>query len=109
MSNWPMGDWLLKSVEHCEFKKLMGTKFMDEWMSVKDGLPEYRQRILVTNGKKIEIATFNNSFLGDKPFNCWYIGWFAGDAGSTFSPEPYSYDKYLDDATHWMPLPELPK
>ena len=72
---------------------------MNDWIDVTTSKPENGTRVLCTDGKQIQIALVKNqNSLG------WFVGSFSGDAGSTFSPEPYSYDEYIKP-THWMELP----
>lgn len=61
---------------------------MSEWISVNERLPEYGERVLVTEGH----ATFEASLsISHKWVRCdMALGW-------------------LEDVTHWMPLPEPPK
>lgn len=77
-----------------------------KWISVKERLPNDGQRVLATNGKDLELCVFHNNNVN--LWRAWFVGWFAGDAGSLRSPEPYSYDKYVDGATHWIDLETLP-
>lgn len=108
---------------------------MSEWISVKDRLPEIKTtkeksfsfdtikkilnnqkvdklydseyetklypRVLATDGKEVELVEFRKNHE-------WYVGCFASDSGTLRSPEPYSYDKYLRNVTHWMELPGPP-
>lgn len=60
---------------------------MNEWISVKERLPENKGRYIVY-------------MRGQEPF----VSWFDGDIFRTLSTVPIAYP-----ATHWMPLPELPK
>jgi hypothetical protein len=65
---------------------------MSEWISVKDGLPEDGQSVLVTKRHSYpEIVVF------DEVYNCWDDS--EGD----------DYYRALDYFTHWMPLPENPE
>lgn len=82
---------------------------MGEWISVNERLPNNNQRVLATNNNEIELCFYRGDNKRVNQYNDWYIGWFAGDSGGTFSSEPYSYDKYISNVTHWMPLPEPPK
>lgn len=57
------------------------------WIKCSDKLPEERDGFfVVTNGYKLFIATY-----GEGRWSYEDEGWI------------------LDDVTHWMPLPELPK
>ena len=64
------------------------------WISVKDNLPELFYHVLATDGNNIGIAAYQgeNEEGNDEWIDC-------GD----------SFDNYLPEITHWMPLPELPK
>lgn len=83
-----------------------------EWINVKDRLPNENEFVLATDGKNTEKVRFmgvRNRLQNGKFFHGWFIGHFSGDYAGTFSSEPYSYNEYMDDCTHWMPLPEPPK
>lgn len=68
-------------------KELEAAKKSDEWISVKERLPENKGRYIVY-------------MRGQEPF----VSWFDGDMFRTQSTVPIEYP-----ATHWMPLPEPPK
>ena len=53
-----------------------------KWTKVSDGLPKVDEDVLVTNGDRIMLSTYQDD----------------GD---------FSYD-YNNNVTHWMPLPRLP-
>ena len=56
-----------------------------QWISVKDGLPENEEYVLVhTSGKSVLMGFYDND------------GW-------------YTTEEYIRNVTHWMPLPERPK
>ena len=60
---------------------------MNEWISVKDRLPEEYQFVIATNGKEVKEARF----------------FHAGNRGG------YVFNNItLPNVTHWMPLPQLP-
>jgi hypothetical protein len=63
-----------------------------DWISVKDRLPDNDDDVLVTDGKRLEIAFW---FYYFEP-HCW-----------SFSNELAGYD--TGAITHWMPLPPLPE
>ena len=76
---------------------------MCSWIDVNDRLPEIGRmypRVLCTNGKQIEIALFQE--------NRWYVGYFAFDEGSMFSSDISTSRVYVENVTHWMPMPYLP-
>lgn len=60
---------------------------MSEWISVEDAMPEAGQSVWVYRNTKIDIDC--ERFQSDK-----WDGWDW---------------TYVDDVTHWMPLPEPPK
>ena len=59
---------------------------MNEWISVKDGLPPIDKEVLVSNGMVVDVSR-------RLPCGKWALNY-----GITFN-----------NATHWMPLPEPPK
>ena len=75
---------------------------MNEWISVKERLPDKTDSFLVVlEGKYIGIRTFNSK---NDPVENW----------STLFNKFIDYDSrgdsYSDtNVTHWMPVPELPK
>ncbi len=70
---------------------------MAEWISVKERLPEVGNMVLIFYDGQPVIAMFRKSE------HC--SGWFEGYCHMCEDSETY----YLDDVTHWMPLPEPPK
>lgn len=67
---------------------------MNEWISVKDRLPEIDEFILVYCGNSIAVCIFTLPRLGE---SCFML---CDDINNLRS---------LFNVTHWMPLPELPK
>ena len=66
------------------------------WISVKDELPEDRQKVLTyypCGHTPIQVQAFYLQYGGDGPW--WIFGW---------------HNHSLEDGriTHWMPLPDLP-
>lgn len=62
---------------------------MNEWISVKDRLPESDGHYLCTDGNEIQIMA--------------YFGEYKGS---------YDWSSYMSntiDVTHWMPLPKAPE
>ena len=59
---------------------------MNEWISVRDRMPEDDTYVLVYSGGRYQVAA-HTSDNG----NCWYQN-----------------GRYFMVATHWMPLPEPP-
>ena len=57
---------------------------MSEWISVEDRLPETGERVLIWKRQALEAVRY-----ADKKFN--------------------RFGRSIDNATHWMPLPEPPK
>lgn len=57
---------------------------MSEWISVKDGLPKYNDRVIFFNGEYVEFGVYHRDFTDFE-------------------------DCIHDEVTHWMPLPEPPK
>ena len=60
---------------------------VQEWISVKDRLPEKEQDVLVADNGFIAVWTFYGDYWEDSH------GWW----------------QEFDEVTHWMPLPEPPK
>lgn len=58
---------------------------MNTWIRVTDKLPETDVRVLVTDGKMVDIDTMRFTLLLNNPI------WM-----------------YVDEVTHWMPLPKRP-
>lgn len=69
---------------------------MSNWVSVKDKLPEHGVRVLAHTG------TF---------FQSYCVAKLDRDFGTLNSPVFWdtSTGLFIDDVTHWMPLPEPPK
>jgi len=62
---------------------------MNEWISIKERLPESHDDMLLRDGE-----------------DTYYIGWWRKDAESWDS---YEHGWIRANITHWMPLPEPPK
>jgi len=69
-----------------------------EWTSVRDGLPDLKERNDRKNPTSDDVLVFN----GRISVGC---RWKCGDKEYFLSNEDYD----SGDITHWMPLPELPK
>jgi hypothetical protein len=84
---------------------------MTNWVSVKDRLPEDHQRVLAINDRKdIQLVLYRKIRTGYTPWSKeWFIGCFGRDSGTLRNPEIGISDVYLDNVTHWMPLPKPPK
>lgn len=65
---------------------------VQEWISVKDRLPNYFEHVLI-------------NVPGDKPFITVHEAYLRKD--DMWDAGLYRYDK--EDVTHWMPLPQPPK
>ena len=83
-------------------------KAADEWISVKDRLPDKAGKYLVFYGssarERVEIGSFakNLKKINENEFkNKPYSGWYEYDS-------EWGYFE-LRDITHWRPLPEPPK
>lgn len=72
-------------IDKCRCKLITNAKTINEWISVKDRLPEEERHVLVwvKDGYSLIDWTFNGQ---------WQVN-------------PYM----RNDITHWMPLPEPPK
>lgn len=78
---------------------------MDNWISVKDRLPEYQQFCLLVEVTKVsnetDLKTFYLGWLEcEKEINALNDMWFLDGDGRWVEKE---------SITHWMPLPEPPK
>ncbi len=69
---------------------------MENWISVKEMLPNIERRVLASSQLtgKIMIGAIEHCLCGE----C--TGYTCFDAEKTL---------YLEDVTHWMPLPEPPE
>ena len=61
----------------------------NEWISVKDRLPEIGKDYLVTDGHVCMVAAFREN---TEEFDFWNINWWSHN-----------------EVTHWMPIPTPPK
>lgn len=83
----------------------------NEWISVKDRLPEQHDAYLCAEWSK----TFNEYFVRIRYFAKDLYEWDRfefpdGKGKSGFYGSDSEWGSYLvDDVTHWMPLPEPPK
>ena len=77
---------------------------MDNWISVKDRLPECEKEVLiVTDNGIITTAMYEDGKMStdDSAWNWWEYRYYNSDD---------VYNNCVDDkVTHWMPLPEPPK
>ena len=64
----------------------------EQWISVKDRLPENETTIICYDGKTIFPGTYDDTT---------YLKWYDIDSECYLSPPQL--------VTHWMPLPEPPK
>ena len=62
-----------------------------EWIRIEDDLPEDLENVLFTDGKDVYKGYINKSVWGE--WNYWFS---ISDVG-------------IEDVTHWMPLPTMPK
>ena len=74
---------------------------VQEWISVKDRLPESKEKVLVYGGRT-EIW-FNGT---KRPMPSIHTGYLRGFGEGWFG---WDHHDYICDVTHWMPLPELPQ
>ena len=68
-----------------------------KWIPVTERLPEKHDRYLV----------LTPSPFGHKDYTPW-LAWYEPEVGFIDSDPEYG-DLEMDDVTHWMPIPELPK
>jgi hypothetical protein len=84
---------------------------MNEWISVKDKLPNHHNIILVYYKKGIGVTNFVDSIKMNETL--WRNGY--GDEAVDIKKNPYFFvsqevrQHTFNDITHWMPLPEMPK
>ena len=108
MARWlkAIDDVLKVKVHHLQTGRIKNSEFIDwvdkqptaepkqEWISVKDRLPEQLKEVLICfdgYGKKsVSTATYRNYFYGKE--------WLSNMMSLS-----------VDSVTHWMPLPEPPK
>ena len=62
-----------------------------EWISVNDKMPPYLSKCLVTNGEYVKFS------------------WSKDEDPAWCEIHNGKDDFWLEDVTHWMPLPEPPK
>ena len=72
----------------------LGNTSPDNWISIKDRLPEKNQTILVLDNEydipTVELVTYENG--------AYYSGYF----------DEYEYPITSNEVTHWQPLPSIP-
>ena len=79
---------------------------MEEWVNVKDKLPELKQRVLVYAVGKID------GFIGTNVIEIcerYVQHMFPSSPGEEVWSSPYQYFHTDYEITYWMPLPEPPK
>jgi len=69
----------------------------DQWISVKERLPEINQEVLISYGKKPFLLV---AFLYHPQYPKKDVKVFCGTNNTNYS---------LEYVTHWMPLPEPPR
>jgi Protein of unknown function (DUF551) len=72
-----------------------------KWINVKERLPEYI-------GFGIEVLVFRSGIL-DKFHICIYFGKDPIFKGGHHWNLKHGKNKYAEDVTHWMPLPNPPE
>jgi len=82
MSGADVCNVILNNLHDHDFKHTRNQKYMNDWISVADRLPDKYGRYLVTYDGHIVISKFYDGV-----------------------PEPHFYECGV---THWMPFPELP-
>lgn len=80
----------------CELEKREIIPQKTGWISVKDGLPEEMEQVVVCTENKDVGFGRHTTLDGD---SCWF---------TLFGVGPVDDERYYT-ATHWMPLPEPPK
>lgn len=66
---------------------------MNKWISVEERLPKKGGRYLAYNGYDVEIVTYDKNNKAFEVVELWLHDW--------------CWTEFM--ATHWMPLPKLPK
>ena len=87
---------------------------VQEWISVKDRLPEPEQGVILCTR---EIETYGKHHEKKKIYRNIYMGYFDGDEWLTSYCHGCEYifrmnEKYPNETievTHWMPIPQPPK
>ena len=69
---------------------------MSEWISVEDRLPCYGKYVLWLNENR------------DDGYRC-FVAFIESEGRFLVGPRDFDIHIFLEDATHWMELPELPK
>lgn len=79
---------------------------VEEWISVKDGLPEPYEKVLVRLDHWSGVDTYL-AFYDPKRGWCDCGGYF--EDGTNNDGEPLTYETVGVNVTHWMSLPKLPE
>ena len=74
---------------------------VQKWIPVRERLPESKEKILVYGGN--DLIWVNGA---NRPMPSVYTGYMRGLDEGWFT---WDEQKYIVNATHWMPLPEPPK
>ena len=81
---------------------------MNEWISVKDKLPEHYSTVLVITDKGAQAVVI---FLNDKHTTA-FLNSFGINVPDDYRGHGFCSQeirgKCLNGITHWMPLPEMP-
>lgn len=71
---------------------------MSEWISVKERLPEYGERVLVVSRVADLAVSYVDTMSYDPEEGICPEGWYTDDG----------WPRKDDEVTHWQPLPEPP-
>ena len=72
---------------------------MDDWISVKDRMPEKNGEVIAYNDEKKECIADQYRIVKASFYrHTSHVSWRVES----------SYSRTLDDVTHWMPLPNAP-
>lgn len=71
-----------------------------KWISVKDRKPRIDENVLATDGCLVTRVQYIERLKFNSTEKCSYWMFFSSGCGCC--------DTYLENVTHWMPLPELP-
>ena len=82
-------NWGERNILNCVINEIISSPAVDEWISVKDRLPETVDNVIVCNEN-------------GRVYSAWY--YYGDNWLYAFTAETVAHK-----ITHWMPLPEPPK
>ena len=81
-------------------RELIARRKKDEWISVKDRLPEENELVIV-----MSVVTGEYGIGRIEPIGSGYYQWAVGEKDGVIYLHGHSFNRI----THWMPLPEPPE